>query len=478
LYYTDITNVELQQFHKVYVPTFTIKLTDVLTSDLFKVETVIADTLYKIFPLFYCKEIISSNPNDNILDTQCIICQKTTNETYFTFITNNDGVINDFNNYVESYYDIQDVLSTADFNTLISLLRNNTIHNDPIKINDLITGIYGTYEFDITDTTQLDNGIVVSDETITAEPKVKLSNPTFFRSKYTLQLKVLHYTDANVTDETTDFKVVDTLEIELTPNVWVDIPVADLEEGYIILYDSNVEIRHNKNIIQDWITQLFLTGDKQIIQTGETVDLVITALDDMGTGIDGKGVYFIQKFEPLSLNLKSTNPIFQTGEKSNIQAKIVESDGQLMDYYRVDFYEIYTPTTLSLACTNPIIQTGEKANLQAKLKDEDGSLVKGVRVDFYEEYTPTSIRLTADKSIIQTSDVADLTATLKDSDGSRIHGETVYFYEKYETTSIDLQTNKSVIVSDEVVSLYATLKDFDGSLISGETIYFFEKIEE
>ena len=55
-YFTNITNEELQYFHNLTVPNFTIKLTDVLTSNLFKKETIISGTLYKIYPLFYCKE--------------------------------------------------------------------------------------------------------------------------------------------------------------------------------------------------------------------------------------------------------------------------------------------------------------------------------------------------------------------------------------------------------------------------------------
>ena len=43
MYYSNILNPELQQFHKVIVPNFTIKLTDVLTSDLFKVDTIIKE---------------------------------------------------------------------------------------------------------------------------------------------------------------------------------------------------------------------------------------------------------------------------------------------------------------------------------------------------------------------------------------------------------------------------------------------------
>ena len=171
MYYTNITNPELQQFHKVIVPNFTIKLTDILTSDLFKVDTVISGSIYKVYPLFYTNEITSSNSNDRVLDNQCIICEKLDMETYLTFISDVGGEIRDYSNYA-SYFSVGDSLTTAEFNSIVSLLRHNVVNVDGIRINDSVNGVYGVYEFDISDTTILDNGIVVSDETITAEPKV------------------------------------------------------------------------------------------------------------------------------------------------------------------------------------------------------------------------------------------------------------------------------------------------------------------
>ena len=80
----------------------------------------------------------------------------------------------------------------------------------------------------------MDNGIVVTDETITAQPKVKLTDNVFHYSTYTLKLSILHYTGVNILDDiTTDNIVIDTLELELTPNTWIDIPLDDIEQGYI-----------------------------------------------------------------------------------------------------------------------------------------------------------------------------------------------------------------------------------------------------
>ena len=151
------------------------------------------------------------------------------------------------------FKNIGDSLSTEDFNAIVSLYRHFIEHNESIRINDEITGQYGNYEFDIEDTTILDTGILVTEETITAEPKVRLSENLFKFATYTLQLQVLHYTGVNILDDITpsNFKVVDTLEVELETDEWVNIPVSTIEEGYIISFDAKVNIKHDKTIVGD-----------------------------------------------------------------------------------------------------------------------------------------------------------------------------------------------------------------------------------
>ena len=339
MYYTDITNSELAYFHNRPVHNFTAKLTDVLSSDLFKVEEIISDSIYKIYPLFYTNEITSSNSNDRILENKCIICQKTEDETYLTF-KSNDGEIIDFTDY-GTYYNIGDSLTMAQFNAYISLLRQNITHSDEIHIKDNVTGEYGTYLFDIDNTTLIDSGMIVSDETISAEPKVKLSDWVFTASKYLLKLQILHYTGANILDDnTTNFKVVDTLEIELQRGKWVNIPVESIEKDYIISLNAEIIIDHSAPIIQDYPTLIDLTVDKSIIQTDEVLDLTATVTDDV-KALTGIPVYF---------------------------------------------YEVYEPTLLSLTGDKSIMQTGEVLNLKATLKDEDGSLIEGETIYFYEQY--------------------------------------------------------------------------------------------
>ena len=123
MYFSNINNPELKQFHKVIPYNFNMSLTDALSSDLFYIETVIPNSIYRIYLLFYCDKITSSNVNDVILENKCIICNKTSEETYFNFVSNdNDKFIL---NQKTGYYSFEDTLSDEDYNAIVQLLRAN-----------------------------------------------------------------------------------------------------------------------------------------------------------------------------------------------------------------------------------------------------------------------------------------------------------------------------------------------------------------
>lgn len=338
MYFKDITDEELQFFHGLKVPNFSITLTDVLTSDLFKKEVIIADSIYKIYPLFYCDTISSTNPNDKILENKCIICNKTDAETHLTFISG-DGDVQDYQNYA-TYFDVGDSLTTNQYNQIVSLLRNNTIMKDQIKINEVYNGSYGKYLFDIADTTIIDTGIVITDETITAEPKVKLSDNVLHYAKYTLKLKILHYTGAKIEDtDDTDYKVIDEIEIVLTPNKWVDIPVANLEQDYIICLNAEVQITFDTPVIQDWINSLSIIANPDIIQTGDYSEIYATGYDNGGLPVgSGHTVYFYEKIEP-RIRMSASADIIQTSDNIELYATVKDSDGSLARNVKVYFYK-------------------------------------------------------------------------------------------------------------------------------------------
>lgn len=87
MYFTNISDMELSQYHEKVENNFNIPLMEALTSGLFKIETMVTNSIYKVYPLFYCTSIVSNNPNDKILDNKCIICEKK-ESTFFTFKSN------------------------------------------------------------------------------------------------------------------------------------------------------------------------------------------------------------------------------------------------------------------------------------------------------------------------------------------------------------------------------------------------------
>lgn len=242
---------------------------------------------------------------------------------------------------LKDFKSIGDDLTESEYNGIVSLYRHFITHQDNIRIASQTPGVYGIYNFDIEDTTILDTGILITDETITAEPKVQLTSNSFVKSTYTLILNVLHYTGVNILDDVTpeNYKVVDTLEITLTPNEWVSIPVEDLEKGYIIDFDCRVEIAHDQTIIGGIGTRFKLTSDKDIIQVDEVADITCKACDDVQP-LNGKTVYFYEVFEPFSLGISSDKSIIQTSETADVTAKLKDKDGSLVEDEPIYFYEI------------------------------------------------------------------------------------------------------------------------------------------
>ena len=339
MYYTNITNKELIAFHNILAHNFNIKLTDVLTSNLFKVETIIQNSIYRIYPLFYTHTISSSNSNDKILENKCIICNKQDKETYLTFISDENEEINDYSEY-GTYYDISDILSINQFNAFVSLLRQNTQHKDTFQLKQgTINGSYGDYTFNLESTTIVDTGILITNETLLNIGTVKLQNPIFNSSNYVLKLKVYHIADVNVCDIHDDNIVVEELEIELETDVDVIIPFNSLNYHYVIGFDAIVEINHTNPIIQYFPQHVKLNADKEIIQSNEVLDLVATVSDDVKR-LNNQTVYFYEEYEPFTVSLSADKNIIQTSEILDLTAKLKDEDGSLIEDEEIYFYEI------------------------------------------------------------------------------------------------------------------------------------------
>ena len=484
MYYTNITDTELQLFRGLMVPNFTIKLTDALTSGLFKVETIITDKLYKIYPLFYTESISTDNEADTVIDDLCIICTKQEDkETYITCISDENEPVQDYQNYA-SYYDIGDQLTTAEYNAIISMLRHSVTHNDEIRIADTVNGVYADYYFDIEGATILDTGILVTSETILAEPKVKLRSNVFKHSTYTLKLSVLHYTGVNIFDgDTTDYKVVDTLEVELTPYEWVDIPVTDIEEGYIISFDAEVEINHDKPVIQgDFDDILSITSDKMALDVGEVATLTIKFTDWEGYPYVDTDIILYENGTPLDEALKTdidgicTYEYTGTGLSNKTFYACYNGEVQSNSITIVD---TTTPvvTTVALESSASSITVGESVTLTAYVKDQFDTAMEGETVTFYDGETSLGTGTT------NSSGIATLTASslsvgshsLKAvCSGVNSSSVIVIVNSALTPTTLNVTATKDILSYADTESsvLTATVLDQNGNAMSGQSVVF------
>lgn len=83
MYFADVSDEDLNRFHESVKNNFQMFLNDAMFSHLFLIEEIVSDSIYQLYPLFYCENIRSDNPNDVILDNKCIICQKNDYTTLF-----------------------------------------------------------------------------------------------------------------------------------------------------------------------------------------------------------------------------------------------------------------------------------------------------------------------------------------------------------------------------------------------------------
>ena len=274
------------------------------------------------------------------MDNKCIICTEQENkETYITFISNPDEDITDYISWAW-FFEIGENLTTDQFNSIVSLLRQNTIHNDTFNIIEETPGDFGKYLFNVDGCTIIDAGIVIDDETRQAAPQVKLTDNVFHYSTYILQLSIVHYTGVNILDDSTENYIVkETMELELHPNEWVTIPLAGLEDGYLISLDTNVKIIHDHPVIPNIIKSLEVTGEPSIIQTGEYSELYAQGYDNGGVPAGaGHTVHFFEKLEP-TINVSASKTIIQTNDNTELYAKVKDGDGSLATDVKVHFYE-------------------------------------------------------------------------------------------------------------------------------------------
>ena len=190
------------------------------------------------------------------------------------------------------YKDIGDNLTVNEFNGVISLLRDNINFEENLTINNsTVKGQYAEYVFDFQEATVLDNGILITNETLSNIGTVKLTKAVFPHSNYFLDLKIYSSEDVGISDMEHSDYIITEISIPLKHNTEVNIPFETLEMDNIISFDAKIRINH-KDLIIRGTSYINLTTD--ISEAGWNKPVTFTAryLDDAGIPIPEAQINF------------------------------------------------------------------------------------------------------------------------------------------------------------------------------------------
>nr|WP_294999889.1 hypothetical protein [uncultured Methanobrevibacter sp.] len=478
MYFTNIANDELQYFHGQYAPNFSISLTDVLQSSLFQVEELVQNTLYRIYPLFYAKTIQSNHNNDKILGNQCIIATKQENkETYFRFISN-EGIVIAYNELFE-YYTVNDKLSVAEFNSIVQQFRSTYPFSENITIsNSRVTGTYASYIFNLESTTIVDTGVLITKETLDNIGTVRLINPVFEYSTYTLVLKVYTVEDINIALSSKNNIEVTTLEVELIKDTDVQIPFETLDLNNIVGFDATVNIVHDKPVIQYPLNLTVSSSSYNPVLSKITV-LTCRSLDEAGDPIPNESI----TFKTLEGTVLGTSTTDNEGYASLDYTPT--STGEIV-IYCVDNYQnksnnislnrILQSSSITLTSDKSLVYIPSTFKVSGTLII-DGDPAKNTEIKLYNNNTLYETLTTDEngafsKTITQSSEASyQLQAKYNgteyiDSSNSSYVNVTC----RKLNTNLSISTDKSTVYHTQSLAITGTLTDELGNPISGATV--------
>ena len=165
MYYSNIGEDNVKIYHNMIKSNFNILLTDIFNNRLFNVESIIENKLYRIYPLFYCDTIVSTNPNDVIIENQCIICEYNSN----TVLNFNSNAINDFDYNYELRFVDDVIFYDFIFYDKITLSRLNNVEMTAQYLN-------------------MDNEVLLSENFVSNHNGVIIFKPQRFPNSYRVVL--------------------------------------------------------------------------------------------------------------------------------------------------------------------------------------------------------------------------------------------------------------------------------------------------
>ena len=385
MYFSNIANEELQHFHKTAGADFSMSLTQILSSDLFSKES-LGNNIYRIYPMFYCRQIISSNDIDKIIDNRCLIVTQKDQETYLSFITNDDksNVFID-----EDILDIKKIgenLDVNEFNALVYRLRKLGVingHLDFEKIND-ISGEYGDYIFNnVKGQLKNDVGIIINNEIKNNPITVKLQNPFFLDAKYILTFTVTSLTGANICDEQSrDFKTIESFDIELVEDNEVSIDLSNYINDSVLLFDFTVAISFDTPEIVNGNFDLTFTSDNHRISLGEDIHLKATLTSD--DNVSGYIVKFFEDGQLIGSEVTDANGVASITYRPQISSNHSYSCSVLGLSRNINILVYNKNTKLLLITSDANIRVDNQITLTGCLLDYDDNPLVNMPVKLYE----------------------------------------------------------------------------------------------
>ena len=291
MYFTNLTNRELEHFKGIKIQPMKMLSNHNNTFNNLFVKDNAGTACRRKIALFNCDGIRSCDESNVVLGNKGFIHDMHSDglSHYICFENVDDDlplVYAHWDDY-PSFYTLGDSLSTEEFNAFIQLIKHGKSFTDTIELDKPETYKYGQYSFDIKGQV-IDKGFLVTDTTLDNDNYITLSGNVFENSSYNLTLKVMRISDVNLLDvyENIEYKAI---TISLTPDVPTLIPLTNVNENDVILFDAEVNINHDKPVIHfSKILDLTVTGTWYV---GDTHTLSVTFTED-NTPLTSKTIKF------------------------------------------------------------------------------------------------------------------------------------------------------------------------------------------
>ena len=149
---------------------------------------------------------------------------------------------------------IGDALTDAEFNALIYLLLKHKQLSENIKIttSSFYSEYDGIYEFIFEDVAVVDNGLVISQNTLNSENNVIFEDGTLeLGASRILHYDVLRVNGFSFDDENEEDINILHYSLPLQINEPTLFDFSELEENDILLFDAKVDLKFDNKIIEE-----------------------------------------------------------------------------------------------------------------------------------------------------------------------------------------------------------------------------------